>query len=62
MQSNTTRRLLWGLGIVAVVLWQAGAAHATTAPTAPEISPSSLSAGVALLAGGVLIVRAMRRR
>jgi LPXTG-motif cell wall-anchored protein len=28
----------------------------------PEISPTSLSAGLALLAGGVLLVRARRRK
>ena len=28
----------------------------------PEISPASLSAGLALLAGGVLLVRARRRK
>jgi hypothetical protein len=33
-----------------------------SAPTAvPEIGPASLSAGVALLAGGVLLLRARRR-
>ena len=29
-------------------------------PTAPEISPTSISAGLALLAGGVLMLRARR--
>ena len=36
-------------------------ASATTIPT-PEITPSSLTAGLALLAGGVLLVRARLRR
>ena len=35
-------------------------ASTATAPAAPEISPMSISAGVALLAGGVLMLRARR--
>jgi hypothetical protein len=30
-------------------------------PAVPEISPNSLSAGVAVLAGAVLILRSIRR-
>jgi len=32
-----------------------------SAVSVPEISPASLSAGVALLAGGILVLRARRR-
>lgn len=31
-------------------------------PTVPEISPGSISAGMALLAGGVLLLRARRSK
>ena len=47
-------------GVLGVVL-SAGSAYATATPT-PEISPNSVSAGLAALAGGVLILRALRRR
>ena len=49
------------LGALGVVL-SAGSAYATAVVPAPEISPSSLSAGLAALTGGVLILRAWRRR
>jgi hypothetical protein len=35
--------------------------HATVTPDVPEISPGSISAGLAVLAAGVLVVRARRR-
>jgi hypothetical protein len=47
---------------VGVVLLQAGSAYATAVVPAPEVSPSSLSAGLAALTGGILILRAWRRR
>jgi len=50
------------LAALGVVLMQAGSAYATAIVTAPEVSPSSLSAGLAALTGGVLILRAWRRR
>lgn len=37
-------------------------ATAGITPAVPEISPGSLSAGLALLAGGVLLVRARLRK
>ena len=37
-------------------------ALAGTGPSVPEINPSSVSAGLALLAGGVLLARARFRR
>ena len=58
MRSNMTL-VLAALGVVLV---SAGAAYATAVTPAPEVSPSSLSAGLAALAGGVLILRAWRRR
>ena len=53
--------LLLVIAALGIVLSQAGPAHATAFVT-PEISPSSLSAGLAALTGGVLILRAWRRR
>jgi hypothetical protein len=61
MHSQTTQRSLWVLGIAAVLLAQAGAVHATGAAPVPEINPSSLSAGLAVLTGAVLILRSWRR-
>ena len=54
------------LGFVAVMTALALVAVATDASASqavvPEISPTTLSAGLALLAGGVLLVRARRRK
>ena len=58
MRSNITL-VLAALG---AVLLQAGSAYATTVSPAPEISPTSFSAGLAALTGGILILRAWRRR
>jgi hypothetical protein len=49
-----------GLVTVAVVLTQVSS-YATANPTVPEISPGSVSAGLGLLAAGVLMLRARRR-
>ena len=49
------------LGLVGLVLLHAAPAYATATPV-PEISPSSLSAGLAALTGAVLILRSLRRR
>ena len=62
MHSQTTQRSLWVLGIAAVLLAQAGAVHATGAAPVPEINPSSMAAGLALLAGGALLARARWRK
>jgi hypothetical protein len=56
------RRSLWALGVAAIMLSQAGSAYAAVVIDAPEISPSSLSAGLALVAGGVLLARARWRK
>ena len=53
-----------GLGIAGILLIaQAFVAASLVAPVpAPEIDATSLSAGVGLLAAGVLIVRSRRRK
>jgi hypothetical protein len=45
----------------AVLLVPSGASASVTAPV-PEIGPGSISAGLALLAGGVLLLRTRRRK
>jgi hypothetical protein len=54
-------KMILALGVLGVVL-SAGSAYATAVVPAPEITPASMSAGLAALAGGVLILRAWRRR
>ena len=54
-------KVILALGVLGVAL-SAGSAYATVVSPAPEISPTSVSAGLAALAGGVLILRAWRRR
>lgn len=54
-------RFVLALGMLGVVL-SAGSAYATAVVPAPEVSPASLSAGLAALTGGVLVLRAWRRR
>ena len=52
-----------GYLIVAIALVAATATNASAAAAAvPEISPNSLAAGLGLLAGGVLILRARLKK
>ncbi len=51
--------LSWGAVVMLAVHTLGSNALASTAVT-PEISPGSISSGLALLAGGVLILRARR--
>ena len=46
----------------ALLLMAASSADASATVVTPEVDPSTLSVGLALLAGGVLMVRARRRR
>ena len=55
------RTLGYGLAVVAIVVAATTHAVAGAVVTVPEISPGSLSAGLALLAGGVLLARARWR-
>ena len=61
MRSHIVRAAWYGLGAIALVLATQGQALAGTAPQAPEIDGSTLSAGFGLLAAGVLIVRSRIR-
>jgi hypothetical protein len=59
MRAQIVRATWYGLGVIAMVLAVQGQAFAgiqVTVP-APEIDPSTLSGGFALLAAGVMIVR-----
>jgi len=50
--------LSWGVAVMLAV--HALGSNALASAVTPEISPGSISAGLALLAGGVLILRARR--
>ena len=56
---------MWASAFVALAGLHAAAGEALasvpTAPGVPEISPGSISAGLALLAGSVLVLRSRRR-
>jgi hypothetical protein len=60
MRNFMTPLLTLGLVVAAVALSQVPVA-ATASQDVPEISGSALSAGMGLLAAGVLILRARRR-
>jgi hypothetical protein len=66
MSRIATSRLFWlGSSAAMIVLWLAGAASAAEVPPAPEIDPATAASGLALLAGGVLLLferRRLRRR
>lgn len=62
MRSGVIRRPLWLLGVAGLLIVTAGTAYATTVTPTPEITPGSVSAGLAALTGGILILRAWRRR
>ena len=49
-----------GAGAALMLTVHALGSNALASTTVPEISPSSISAGLALLAGGVLMLRARR--
>ena len=57
------RKLGYALVVAGLALAAAATdAFAGAAPRVPEINPSSISAGLALLAGGVLLARARFRK
>ena len=60
MRTLVTRWVGAGFGVMLAVHAMGAEALAQTAPV-PEISPASMSAGIALLTGGVLVLRARRR-
>lgn len=54
--------ILLALGTLVVLHGVGTTAMASATQVVPEISPASLSGGLAILAGGVLVLRARRRR
>jgi hypothetical protein len=61
MRTHIVSSAWYGLGVVALVLAVQGQAFAGVIPQAPEIDGSTVSAGLGLLAAGVLIVRSRMR-
>ncbi len=51
-----------GLAVMLALHALGAGALASNAVAVPEINPGSISAGIALLAGGVLMLRARRRK
>jgi len=61
MRAQIVRAAWYGLGVIAMVLSIQGQALAGSVTQAPEIDGSTLSAGLGLLAAGVMIVRSRMR-
>jgi len=59
-KENETMRNLFGFALLLV--GASGLAIAGLIPTTPEIDPSSAGAAVALLAGGLLVIRYRRKK
>ena len=53
--------ITWGVATLAMVVAMASTLHATVG-VVPEIDGSSIATGLGLLAGGMLILRARKRR
>jgi len=51
----------YGVGLLTIIAAIQGHALAVAAVSAPEIDGASVSAGIAVVAGGVLILRSLRR-
>ena len=60
--TNFLRKALSSLGSCGLLWLALGGTAMATKPTAPEIDPSLLGSGLALLAGGVLVVMERYRR
>lgn len=61
MRSRLARICGYGFGVLTMVIAIEGHLLAGAVPIAPEIDGSSISAGLGLLAGGILILRSRRR-
>ena len=61
MGSGIARAGAYTLGLIMIVSWMGRDLLATIPSPAPEIDGSSVSAGLGLLAGGILILRSRRR-
>jgi len=54
--------LSYGLGVVLAVAALAGTAHAGIAPSVPEIDGGTVTAALGVLAAGILVLRARKRK
>lgn len=61
MSRRATRAFLYTLTLAAVLRAIEVPMSATISPSVPEIDGSSLSAGLGLLAAGILVLRSRRR-
>lgn len=61
MKERVTRWALAAAAVAVVAHAAAGVAIAGFAVAVPEINPGSISAGLAVLAGGILMLRARRK-
>ena len=61
MRARWIEKAMYGLGLLMAVLSLGTQAFAGTPVNAPEIDASSMSAGLGLLAAGVMIVRSRIR-
>jgi hypothetical protein len=61
MRSRLARICGYGFGVLTMVIAVERHLLAGTPPVAPEIDGASISAGLGLLAGGILILRSRRR-
>jgi len=61
MKTIVRSRLFW-LGSSAAVMLLGVAGTASATPVAPEIDPSSAASGLALLAGGIMLLVERHRR
>ncbi len=61
MRARWIEKATYGLGLLTLVLSLGTQLFAATAAPAPEIDASSMSAGLGLLAAGILIVRSRMR-
>jgi hypothetical protein len=60
--NSTIAHVCWyGLGLLVIVNALGASLVAGAVPAAPEIDAGSLAAGLGILAGGLLILRARRR-
>lgn len=61
MRARWMEKATYGLGLLTIILSLGTPLFATTATPAPEIDPASISAGLGVLAAGILIVRSRVR-
>jgi hypothetical protein len=54
--------LLYGLGVMLVLVSTVGSAYAGRFDTVPEIGGDAIAAGLGVLSAGILVLRARRRK